>query len=119
MTGVQTCALPISIKGYQLGSVPGIAFAVLSALGALQLLRLVIYIVMGAVILQAVMSWIQSYNPMMSVVNNVTRPFLRPFQRVIPTVANVDLSPLFVLIIGQLILTVPLAWLESMVGRLL
>ena len=56
---------------------------------------------------------------MMSVVNNVTRPFLRPFQRVIPTVANVDLSPLFVLIIGQLILTVPLAWLESMVGRLL
>lgn len=111
--------LVLTIKGYQLGSVPGIALAVLSALGALQLLRLVIYIVMGAVILQAVMSWIQTYNPMMSVVNNVTRPFLRPFQRVIPTVANVDLSPLFVLIIGQLILTVPLAWLESMVGRLL
>ena len=111
--------LVLLIKGYQLESAAGLALAVIAALAALNLLRLSIYIVMGAVILQAVLSWVQSYNALTPVLNNLTRPFLRPFQRRIPTVANVDLSPLFVLIVGQLILSVPLVWLESTVGRLL
>lgn len=111
--------LVLLIKGYQLGSAAGIALAALSALAALHLLRLAIYIVMGAVILQAVLSWVQNYSPLTPVLNNLTRPFLRPFQKRIPAVANVDLSPLFVLIVGQLILAVPLVWLESAVGRLL
>jgi hypothetical protein len=37
----------------------------------------------------------------------------------VPPVANVDLSPLFVLIACQLLLIVPLAWLDAAVGRLL
>ncbi len=53
------------------------------------------------------------------VLHTVTRPFLRPFQKVVPTVANVDLSPLIVLLIGQLLIAVPLVWLEKTVGRLL
>ena len=48
-----------------------------------------------------------------------TRPFLRPLQKVVPTVANVDLSPLIVLLICQLLIAVPLLWLEKTVGRLL
>jgi YggT family protein len=48
----------------------------------------------------------------------MTRPFLRVFQRRIPPVGNVDLSPLFVLVVVQLLLMLPIAWLEMTVGQL-
>jgi YggT family protein len=48
----------------------------------------------------------------------MARPFLRPFQRFIPPVANVDLSPLFVIIACQLLLML-LAHLQGGLARLL
>jgi YggT family protein len=111
--------LILAIRGYELGSATGIALAVIATLGLLHLIRLAIYIIMGAVILQAVLSWVQPYSPLTPLLTSLTRPFLRPFQKRVPMVANVDLSPLFVLVIGQLLLAVPLVWLESTVSRLL
>jgi YggT family protein len=49
----------------------------------------------------------------------MARPFLRPMQRLIPPIGNVDLSPLFVIIACQLILMLPVAYLESALSRLL
>jgi YggT family protein len=49
----------------------------------------------------------------------MTRPFLRVFQKRIPPVGNVDLSPLFLLVVIQLLLMLPVAWLEASVTRLL
>lgn len=119
LTAMLELWLVLLIKGYELGSAPAVAAGVIAALALLHLMRLGIYIVMGAVILQAVMSWVQPFNALSPLLSAVTRPFLRPFQKRVPTVANVDLSPIFVLIIGQLILLVPLVWLETAVGRLL
>jgi YggT family protein len=109
----------LMIRSYDLSSATGVAIAALAALAALKLVRLVIYIVMVAVVMQAVLSWVQPYNALTPLLDSVTRPFLRPFQKRVPTVANVDLSPFFVLIICQLLLAVPLVWLEATVGRLL
>ncbi len=109
----------LSIKGYQPGSTPGIALAALGALAALNLIRLAIYIVMAAVVVQAILSWVQPYSALTPLLSSVTRPFLQPFQKRVPTIANVDLAPFFVLIICQLLLAVPLVWLEATVGRLL
>jgi len=111
--------LVLQIKGYELGPAVGIALIALAALAALQIVRLAVYVVMIAVVLQAVLSWVNPYSPLAPLLTAVTRPFLRPFQMLVPTIANVDLSPLFVLIICQLLLTVPLAWFETLVGRLL
>jgi YggT family protein len=111
--------LVLQIKGYELGSAVGIALIALAALAAIQIVRLALYVVMIAVVLQAVLSWVNPYSPLAPLLAAVTRPFLRPFQKLVPAIANVDLSPLFVLIICQLLLTVPLAWFEALVGRLL
>jgi YggT family protein len=111
--------LVLLIKGYEPGSSAGIAVAALAALAVLAIVRLIIYIVMIAVILQAVLSWVNPYNELGPLLASVTRPFLRPFQKRVPLIANVDLSPLFVLIICQLLLAVPLVWLEATVARLL
>ena len=111
--------LVLTIKGYDLGSAAGSAAAALAALAVLHLLRLAVYIVMIAVIVQAVLSWVQPYNAATPLLSSVTRPFLRPFQKRVPTIANVDLSPFIVLIICQLLLAVPLLWAEATVSRLL
>lgn len=109
----------LQIKGYVLGSAAGIAMLALAALAAIQIVRLAVYVVMVAVVVQAVLSWVNSYNPLAPLLTSVTRPFLRPFQKLVPTIANVDLSPLCVLIVCQLLLTVPLTWLDALIRRLL
>lgn len=107
------------IAGYQFDPTAGLTWAALAALGLIDLARLTVYIVMIAIVLQAVLSWVSPYSALAPLLAKVTRPFLRPFQKLVPPVANIDLSPLFVLIICQLILAVPLVWLEAAVGRLL
>jgi YggT family protein len=111
--------LVLQIKGYELGSAAGVALAAVAALAAIDIARLAVYVVMIAVILQAVLSWVNPQSTLAPLLTTVTRPFLRPFQKVVPTVANVDLSPLIVLLICQLLIAVPLLWLEKTVGRLL
>ena len=111
--------LMLEIKGAQPGAAAGTVMAALFALAAIHIAQLVVYLVMGALILQAILSWVNPYSPIAPILNSVTRPFLRPFQRVIPLIANVDLSPLAALLVCQLILAVPLTWLEANLGRLL
>jgi YggT family protein len=47
----------------------------------------------------------------------MTRPFLRPLRRYVPPVANVDLSPM-VLIILLYVLLIPLAYLRTAAAAL-
>lgn len=119
LTEVLQTWVVLMIKGYEFGPAVGIGLAALAALAVIELLKMMIYVVMIAVILQAVLSWVNPYSPLAPLLVTATRPFLRPFQKLVPPIANVDLSPLFVLIVCQLLLTAPLAWLETLAGRLL
>lgn len=82
--------------------VAGLLFLALAA--AVEVVKLSIYILMVAVIAQAVLSWVAPYSPAMPVLNSVTRPFLLVFSKRIPPVGNVDLSPIFVIVGCQLVL---------------
>ena len=119
LVAVAELSIIVAIKGYDLGALTGIAVAALLGLAALNLVRLGVYVVMIAVVVQAVLSWVQPYNALTPLLSTVTRPFVRPFQKRVPPIANVDLAPFFVLIICQLILAVPLVWLEAALWRLL
>jgi YggT family protein len=104
------------LKGAGLGPAVGAALVLIGLLAAVQLLKLSLWIMIIAVIVQAVLSWVSPYNPAMPLLNALVRPFLRVFQRRIPPVGNVDLSPLFVLVVCQLLLMV-VAWIEGIVVR--
>jgi len=119
LTAALEMSLVLLLKGTALGAAPGTAIIVVALLGILSLIRLSLYIVMMAVVLQAILSWVNPDSPIAPLLNTVTRPVLRPFRRLVPPIANVDLSPLFLLITCQLILSVPLMWLEANVARLL
>jgi YggT family protein len=94
-------------------------FSVLLFLAFVKLIRLSIYIFMGAVIVQAVLSWVNPHHPVAPFFHALTRPFQRPFQRAVPTIGGVDITPVLVLILLQLILMLPVAWLEQETIRML
>jgi len=110
-------ALLLTIGGRDLSSAPGIAAGVVFALALVDLLQLSVKILLFVVILQAALSWINPDNPMQYVLDAITRPMLRPIRRFIPPIANVDLSPL-VLILVLLVLLVPIAELRQMAAGL-
>ena len=109
----------LALKGYQLGPGVGAAVIGLMLLAGLNLLKRFIYILMVAVFAHAILSFIAPRGPAMSMLASLTRPFLGVFRRRIPPIGGVDLSPLFVLVICQILLMWPLAALELAVTRML
>jgi YggT family protein len=95
-------ALGIWLQAAIAGAEP--ALLALAAVALVDLLRYAIYILVFAVIVQAVMSWINPYAPLAPVFDAITRPFLRPIRRFIPPIGGVDLTPLVLLVILQLVL---------------
>jgi YggT family protein len=102
------------------GATPGAEMlTVLFFIAFVKLIRLSIYIFIGAIIVQAVLSWVNPHHPMEPFFLALTRPFLRPFQRAIPPIGGVDITPVLVLIAFQLVLMLPVTWLESESLRML
>ena len=95
------------------------ALSVLLFFAFVKLIRLSIYVFMGAIIIQAVLSWVSQHHPMAPFFQALTRPFMKPFQRAIPPIGGVDITPVLVLIALQLVLILPVTWLETESVRML
>jgi YggT family protein len=91
----------------------------LLAWSAVKLIKISIYLLMSALVAQALLSWVNPFTPIAPLLAAITYRFLRPLQRILPLIGNVDLSPLLLLVICQIILLVPLEMLESLAVRLL
>lgn len=110
--------LVVQIKHYEPTVSFGTAAAGIALLAAVMVLKLALYIVMVVVLVQALISWINPYSPIAPLLGSMSRPFLHVFQKRIPPIGNVDLSPLFVIIACQLLLMLPVAYLEAATLRL-
>lgn len=97
---------------------PGLVIGIFLTLSLLELARYSLYLLIGVILIQAVISWINPYAPLAPLFNALTAPFLRPFRRLIPPIGNVDLSPLFALVVAQLLL-IPLEYVARSVAALL
>jgi YggT family protein len=104
-------AILVLLKGLSLAN--GQVLSVLLFLALVKLARLTVYIVMGAVLIQALLTWVSPYHPLAPFFEALTRPFLKPFQKAIPPIGGVDITPVLVLIACQLVLMLPVAWLEQ------
>jgi YggT family protein len=92
---------------------------VMLGLAAVKLLSLTVYLIIGLTLVRAVLSWVNSNTPLMPVVYALTEPFLRPLRRIVPMVAQIDLTPLVLFILCQLVLMVPILALErALLGAL-
>jgi YggT family protein len=71
-----------------------------------EILKLIIYIFMVSVFIQVILSWVSpgTYNPITLILYQLTEPIMRPARRVIQPVGGLDLSPLLVFIVLQLMI---------------
>lgn len=77
-----------------------------------KLLKISLYLLMAAVFAQAILSWVSPHTPVAPLLNAITWRFLQPLRRIVPVLGSVDLSPLLLFIICQLIVIVPIGALE-------
>ncbi len=91
---------------------------ILVFLAFIELVRLSIYVFMGAIILGAVLSWVSPHHPFAPFFDALARPFLKPVRRVLPPIGGIDISPLFVFLFFQILLMLPVAWLEQEAARM-
>jgi YggT family protein len=91
----------LALRGY--GS-PGVELWVQSV--AVELVQSLLRTYFYAILLYALLSLIApgGYSPLQSVLASVCEPVLRPFRRLIPPIAGIDLSPLWAVIAIQAIL---------------
>jgi YggT family protein len=73
---------------------------------SVQLVRLLLWTYFFAIFLYAMLSFIApgTYSPAQGVLTSLCEPVLRPFRRLIPPLANLDLSPLWAGIVIQALL---------------
>jgi YggT family protein len=110
----------LMLRGVEPKAATGVFILALCFMAAMRIVKLTLYILMVAIIMQAILSWVAPpYSPMTPLLNALTQPFLRPLRKRIPPVGNVDLSPLLLILIIQLILILPVQWLELNMVRLL
>ena len=94
----------IGLRGGLYLSVPGMLVAFIFGQALMATLRLAIYLMIGALVVQAVLSWINPYSPYAQPVSQFTRPLLAPLQRFIPPLGMIDLSPLIAILLLQVVL---------------
>jgi YggT family protein len=82
-------------------------------LAFVRLIKFSLQLLIFAVIVQAILSWVSPYNPVRPVFDALTWPFLKPVRRILPTLGGVDLSPLVIFVICQLLLMIPIGTLEA------
>ena len=96
---------PFIAAGLQV--LPG--FLLLALAGAV---KLALYILIGLIFIQAILSWVNPFSPYVSVFYALVRPVLAPLRRFIPPIAGIDITPIVAFILIQLVLIAPVAGLE-------
>ena len=101
------------LKGFPLLIAGEAVWLTILAVALIGIVSLSITIFMYAVLIQAVLSWVNPYTPVAPLLNNLTHPILSFLRRFIPLAGNIDLSPLIFIITAQMILSTVLLPLET------
>jgi len=101
------------------GGVDGTVVLMLAVLALVMLIKAALWLLIVAVLVQAILSWVAPDGPLAGLLNALTYRFLWPIRRRVPPLGGtLDLSPLIVIVLAQLALMLPVQWLERMVLEL-
>jgi YggT family protein len=95
-----------ALRGADAAALPAAAL-----ISLVDMLRMSLHILVLALVVQALLSWFSPYHDLMPLFDLMTRAFVRPVRRVLPPIGNVDLSPLVLIILIQVLL-IPLVQLR-------
>jgi YggT family protein len=72
-------------------------------LAVIGVLRQIVDVFFYAILLMAILSWVNPYSPIYGVLNQLSSPILDPLRRVLPSIQGFDFSALIALILLQMI----------------
>lgn len=81
------------------------AFGAVLMLALYWLVKWSLWLLTAMVLLLAVLSWVNPHAPIAPTIDALTQPFLAPLRRIVPLIGGVDLSPLVLILLLQLALT--------------
>lgn len=111
--------LTFLLNGFPVFVAGNMVWIVLLGLALLGVISLSLSIFLYAVLIQAVLSWINPHTPAAPTLHSLTYTVLRLFRKYIPPAGNFDLSPLVFIIAAQLVLTTILLPLKNSLLALL
>jgi YggT family protein len=101
------------LKGFPLLIAGNQIWLVILSVSLIGVVSLSLSIFLYAVLLQAILSWVNPHTPIAPILNSLTYPVLNFLRKYIPSAANFDLSPLVFILVAQLLLTTILIPLEN------
>jgi YggT family protein len=97
--------IKFALIGFLFFLVPNII--TLIVLSILDTVKIILSTFFYAILAQAILSWIQASNtgsPVFEILEQLTRPILRPIRRLVPPIAGIDITPIPALIVLQLLI---------------
>lgn len=101
------------LKGFPLLIAGSSIWLIILTVTLLGVISMSITIFLYAVLIQAVLSWVNPHTPIAPILNKLTNPILNFLRKFIPMAGNIDLSPLAFIITAQLLLITILIPLEN------
>jgi YggT family protein len=88
------------------GADPLTLLPTLLIVAVLTLIKWALNLIIWMTILMALLSWLNPRSPAMPILYQLTAPFLNPLRRVVPQLGGIDLSPILLFVIVQVLLMV-------------
>lgn len=103
---VGTVGVALGSIAFQLGMRSAFAVEPWLLMSLLSLVHWVAYGFIGLIIIEVIFSWVNPDAPLAPMVRGMTEPLLRPFRRVLPAIAGVDLSPILAFLVLRILVFV-------------
>jgi YggT family protein len=113
LTQLLLTILTLWLKDFPLLVAGNSIWSTIMAVALVGVISMSVTIFLYAVLIQAILSWINPHTPIAPILNNLTYSILYFLRRFIPPAGNVDLSPLIFIIAAQLLLVTVLIPLEN------
>lgn len=99
-----------------LSTFAGFDIKTLLVLSVVRFVQWVCYGFIATLLIDAILSWVNPYAPIAPLFRALNEPLLRPLRRVIPMMGSIDLSPLVMLLILQIVSRVISSLLISLIA---
>lgn len=108
----------LSLQGFPLLVAGNQVWLIVLGLAVVGVIKLSIYIFIGAVLIQAVLSWVSPYSPLSPMLNSFTSPVLKPLRKFFTGANGLDFSPLVFTIAAQLVIMTMVVPLETVFSKM-
>lgn len=102
LTAIVFIILMVAVSGGDAASLLPLGFIV----ALLTMLKWALNLTIWLTLIMALLSWVNPRSPAMAILLQLTAPFLNPLRRVLPTFGGIDLSPLVLFLIVEVLLMI-------------